>query len=96
MWNRLDGFRALKAGDNMPGKLEWSVGYYAKTKMQQCQFDQQTHDPTIRTMEQLKDVVNKSSERKLREIMCKEAKPSGTRRSWSSSRRRSSKASRTP
>ncbi|KJZ77486.1 hypothetical protein HIM_03210 [Hirsutella minnesotensis 3608] len=72
MWERVDGFRALKAGDNMPGKLEWSVGYFAKTKMQQCQLDRQTHDPDIRTMEQLKEMVDKSCERKLREIMLKE------------------------
>lgn len=72
MWDRVDGFRALKAGDNMPGKLEWSVGYFAKTRMQPCQFEKQTHDTTIRTMEQLKEMVDKTSERKLREIMCKE------------------------
>ena len=29
MWHRSDGFRALKAGAAMPGKLEWSVGYFA-------------------------------------------------------------------
>ncbi|XP_044715365.1 c2 domain-containing protein [Hirsutella rhossiliensis] len=71
MWSRVDGFRALKAGDNMPGKLEWSVGYFAKTKMQQCQFDQQTHDPEIRTMEQLKEVVDKS---KLEQLKAQELK----------------------
>ncbi|KAH8734973.1 hypothetical protein BGZ61DRAFT_342410 [Ilyonectria robusta] len=74
MSNRKDGFRALKSGDGMPGKLEWSVGYFSKTRIQQCQFDQQTHDPEIRSMDQLKEKVEKSCERKLRETMFKEGK----------------------
>lgn len=74
MWHRTDGFRALKSGDNMPGKLEWSVGYYSKTRIQQCQFDKQTHDPEIRNMDQLKDKVTESVERKLREAMIKKGR----------------------
>lgn len=74
MWHRTDGFRALKSGDNMPGKLEWSVGYYSKTRIQQCQFDKQTHDPEIRSMDQLKDKVTQSVERKLREAMIKKGR----------------------
>ncbi|KAM0547000.1 hypothetical protein ACHAPJ_010543 [Fusarium lateritium] len=74
MSNRQDGFRALKSGDNMPGKLEWSVGYYSKTRIQQCQFEKQSHDPEIRTMDQLEEKVKASSERKLRETMFKEGK----------------------
>lgn len=72
MSKRTDGFRALKAGEDMPGKLEWSVGYFPKTRIQQCQFDQQTHDPKVRSMEQLRDKVEKTCERKLREFMIKE------------------------
>ncbi|GAB0136212.1 hypothetical protein EsDP_00004524 [Epichloe bromicola] len=72
MSKRTDGFRALKAGEDMPGKLEWSVGYFPKTRIQQCQFDQQTHDPKIRSMEQLRDKVERACERKLREFMIKE------------------------
>ncbi|KAG8407826.1 hypothetical protein J3458_020138 [Metarhizium acridum] len=72
IWHRTDGFRALKAGDNMPGKLEWSVGYFPKARIQQGQFDKQTHDPKIRSMEQLKDKVDETCERKLREFMIKE------------------------
>lgn len=72
MWHRTDGFRALKSGDNMPGKLEWSVGYYSKAKMQKCQFEKQTHDPEVRTMAQLRDKVDQSCERKLREAMFKD------------------------
>ncbi|POR37489.1 hypothetical protein TPAR_02309 [Tolypocladium paradoxum] len=69
MRQRKDGFRALKSGDNMPGKLEWSVGYFSKTRIRQCQFERQTHDPKVRTMEQLKEQVDKSCERRLRETM---------------------------
>lgn len=74
MSERQDGFKALKSGDGMPGKLEWSVGYFSKTRLQQCQFDKQTHDPKIRSMDQLKEKVDKSCERKLRETMLKEGR----------------------
>jgi hypothetical protein len=74
MWHRTDGFRALKPGDGMPGKLEWSVGYFSKTRLQQCQFDQQTYDPEIRSMEQLKAKVNDSCEHKLREAIFKKGR----------------------
>ena len=74
MVDRADGFRALKAGSTMPGKLEWSVGYFPKTRIQQSQFEQQTHDPKTRSMEQLKEKVNKSCEKKLREAMIKEGR----------------------
>ncbi|KAL7943272.1 hypothetical protein V8C42DRAFT_330214 [Trichoderma barbatum] len=75
MWDRTDGFRALKSGDNMPGKLEWSVGYFSKARIQKCQFNQQTHDPEVRSMEQLEEKVSNSCERKLREAMLKHASP---------------------
>lgn len=74
MWHRTDGFRALKAGDNMPGKLEWSVGYYSKTRLQKCQFEKQSYDPEVRSMEQLREKVNNLTERKLRESMIKEGR----------------------
>lgn len=72
MWDRTDGFRALKAGDGMPGKLEWSVGYYPKTQIQKDQFDQQTYDPKVKSLEELKKKVEETCERKLREFMIKE------------------------
>ncbi|GJN70495.1 hypothetical protein PLICBS_004553 [Purpureocillium lilacinum] len=72
MWKRTDGFRALKSGDNMPGKLEWSVGYFSKAKIQQDQFERQTHDRKVRSMDQLRDKVDQSCERKLRETMFRE------------------------
>ncbi|KAF7561824.1 hypothetical protein G7046_g2304 [Stylonectria norvegica] len=71
---RQDGFKALKSGDGMPGKLEWEVGYFTKSRLQKCQFETQTHDPKIRSLEQLKEKVDKSCERKLRETMLKEGR----------------------
>ncbi|PFH63466.1 hypothetical protein XA68_10060 [Ophiocordyceps unilateralis] len=74
MWNRVDGFRALEAGDNMPGKLEWSVGYFSKTGVEPCQFSRQTYDPDIRSMAELRESVDTECERKLRETMLKEGR----------------------
>ncbi|KAJ2975535.1 hypothetical protein NQ176_g5466 [Zarea fungicola] len=70
--DRSDGFRALKSGDNMPGKLEWSVGYFSKTKILDSQFQLQTRDPRVRNMEQLNRKVERTCERKLREAMLKD------------------------
>ncbi|ATY64903.1 meiotically up-regulated [Cordyceps militaris] len=72
MSHRADGFRALKSGDNMPGKLEWSVGYFSKTKILDSQFQLQTRDPRVRNMEQLNKKVERTCERKLREAMLKD------------------------
>jgi hypothetical protein len=67
MWDREDGFRALKAGEGMPGKLDWSVGYFSKTRVLAEQLAQQTSDPDIKTIEDLRKKVDEESERKLRE-----------------------------
>ena len=72
MSHRADGFRALKSGNNMPGSLEWSVGYFAKTKMLDCQFAHQTRDPKVQNMEQLKKKVERTCEKRLREAMLKD------------------------
>ncbi|OAQ98813.1 hypothetical protein LLEC1_01922 [Akanthomyces lecanii] len=72
MCDRADGFRALRSGDNMPGKLEWSIGYFSKTKILDSQFQLQTRDSRVRTMEQLKKKVERTCERKLREAMLKD------------------------
>lgn len=71
MHKRCDGFRALKKGEDMPGKLEWNVGYFSKTRIQECQLQQQTFDPEVRTMAQLKDRVDEACEKKLREASIK-------------------------
>lgn len=74
MCNRTDGFRALKAGKGMPGKLEWSVGYFSKVRLQSCQLQSQTFDPDIRTMDQLEAKVDQICKRKLREAKIKDGK----------------------
>lgn len=65
--HRQDGFRALKAGEGMPGKLEWSVGYFSKTRITDDQLAAQEEDPDIKEIGQLKDKVYKDAENKLRE-----------------------------
>ncbi|KAJ4370688.1 hypothetical protein N0V83_005209 [Neocucurbitaria cava] len=67
MHDREDGFKALKAGEGMPGKLSWSVGYFSKTRITEDQLQAQEEDPDIRTMDQLKKKVYTEAEHKLRE-----------------------------
>jgi hypothetical protein len=67
MMDREDGFRAMKAGEGMPGKLSWSVGYFSKTRITDDQLTSQEEDPDIKTMDQLKKKVYTEAERKLRE-----------------------------
>lgn len=67
MFNREDGFRALKAGEGMPGKLSWSVGYFPKTRITDGQLIEQEEDPDVKSMEQLKKKAYEEAERKLRE-----------------------------
>ncbi|KAK3106787.1 hypothetical protein LTR53_018070, partial [Teratosphaeriaceae sp. CCFEE 6253] len=72
MQRRKDSFRALKAGEDMPGKLEWDVGYFSKARIQQCQLEHQSYDEEVRTMEQLERKVDEVCERKLREANIKD------------------------
>ncbi|KAF2169046.1 hypothetical protein M409DRAFT_21055 [Zasmidium cellare ATCC 36951] len=74
MNDRTDGFRALKAGENMPGKLEWSVGYFSKTRLQPCQFESQSFDKSIRSRDDLEKKVQETCQRKLREAMIKKGR----------------------
>ncbi|KAL1305407.1 hypothetical protein AAFC00_002294 [Neodothiora populina] len=67
MCDRVDGFKALKAGEGMPGKLEWSVGYFPKTHINDVQLKQQTAEPDIRTQEVFDRHIDEISARKLRE-----------------------------
>lgn len=77
MQRRTDGFRALKAGENMPGKLEWEVGYFSKTRIQECQLQKQSYDPEVRSMETLKQKVDEACKNKLREANIKGGKSGG-------------------
>ncbi|OQO07691.1 hypothetical protein B0A48_07388 [Cryoendolithus antarcticus] len=72
MCPRSDGFRALKAGEDLPGKLDWEIGYFSKVRIQPCQLAKQTYDTEIRTMEQLREKVDRICKRKLREALVKE------------------------
>ncbi|EMC91278.1 hypothetical protein BAUCODRAFT_80682 [Baudoinia panamericana UAMH 10762] len=74
MQHRSDGFRALKGDEDMPGKLDWSVGYFSKTRIQKCQLEQQTYDPDVRTVDQLEEKVKRVCERKMREAAIKEGR----------------------
>jgi len=67
MWDREDSFKALKAGEGMPGKLQWSIGYFSKTRITDDQLLAQDEDPDIKNIDQLKKKVYAESEQKLRE-----------------------------
>ncbi|KAI4119282.1 MAG: hypothetical protein LQ345_000779 [Seirophora villosa] len=65
--DRSDELRALSPNERMPGLLSWSVGYFPKTQIQKAQFEQQSVEPDIRSMQQLKDAVARDVYRKMRE-----------------------------
>ncbi|KAE9993385.1 hypothetical protein EG327_005372 [Venturia inaequalis] len=67
MWDRIDSFHALKAGEGMPGKLSWSVGYYSKTRLMDEQMSHQKSEPELKTIQDLKRKVDEESTSKLRE-----------------------------
>ena len=67
MHDREDGFKALKAGEGMPGKLKWSLGYYSKTRITDDQLRTQKEDPDINTIGELKKKSCELAESKLRE-----------------------------
>jgi hypothetical protein len=50
------------------------VGYFSKTRIQNCQLQKQTFDPEIRSLEQLEKKANAICERKLREAHIKEGR----------------------
>lgn len=77
MCQRKDGFRSLSGDQAMPGKLEWSVGYFSKVKIQKDQFERQSFDHNIKSMDQLKEKVEGICERKLREAHIKEGRHKG-------------------
>lgn len=64
---REDGLRGDDEDEKMPGTLTWSVGYFAKTRIQQDQLDNQTAHPDIRSTEQLHKWASETAAAKLRE-----------------------------
>ncbi|KAK4153466.1 hypothetical protein C8A00DRAFT_15333 [Chaetomidium leptoderma] len=69
MCDREDPLHAEDPDEKMPGTLTWSVGFFSKAHIQQCQLDKQTFDPSIRSVDQLKDRVSKDARNKLREAL---------------------------
>ena len=67
MSDRTDPFKALEVGKGMPGRLEWSVGYYSKVRLLESQMKAQIKDDSVRTTDQLKKQVYDRAEKKLRE-----------------------------
>lgn len=67
MCDRQDGFKSLKAGEGMPGKLDWSVGYFSKKRITDSQLAHQEEDPSVKNIDQLKAKVYEEAGRKLRE-----------------------------
>lgn len=66
-WDRSEGFQALDGDKEMPGILDWSVGFYPKTGVQPEQFQQQQILPEIKSLDDLKAKVSKEAASKLRE-----------------------------
>ena len=51
----------------MPGTLDWSVGYFSKTRIQEEQLRRQTIEKDVKTLQDLKDKVSKDAKNKIRE-----------------------------
>ncbi len=64
---REDRFTGQDPDEKMPGSLQWSVGYFAKTRITEKQLEQQTINENIRTKDQLKQYISELAEHKLRE-----------------------------
>lgn len=72
MCDREDRFRGPDGDEYMPGRLLWSVGYFAKTHITEEQLAAQTEEPDVKNVKDLKEKVAKESERKLREAIAKD------------------------
>lgn len=51
----------------MPGTLDWSVGYFSKTRIQEEQLKRQTIAKDVKSLQGLKDKVSNDAKNKLRE-----------------------------
>jgi C2 domain len=72
MCDREDRFRGPDGEEEMPGTLHWSVGYFAKAHITAEQLAAQTEEPDVNSVEDLKEKVGKTAERKLREATAKD------------------------
>lgn len=69
MWDREDDLRGEDPDEKMPGTLTWSVGYFSKAHIQQCQLEKQTFEPSLRSVDAIKKRVSEDARSKLREAM---------------------------
>lgn len=67
MCDRTDRFTGEDLEEEMPGSLEWSVGFFEKTRITDMQLQKQTTNPKIRSKEEMQKYIGHLSERKLRE-----------------------------
>ncbi|OCT54560.1 C2 (Calcium/lipid-binding, CaLB) [Cladophialophora carrionii] len=67
MCDREDRFKGEDSDEDMPGTLQWQVGYFEKTQITEQQLAKQNADPNIRTVDDLRKQVSDTAERKLRE-----------------------------
>lgn len=67
MYDRKDGFFGTNEKEKMPGYLDWSIGYFPKTRITREQLTRQSEEPDVKNFDQLKEKVNKTAEGKLRE-----------------------------
>ncbi|KAK4465319.1 hypothetical protein QBC42DRAFT_218853 [Cladorrhinum samala] len=72
MCDREDQLKDEDPDENMPGTLTWSVGYFSKAHIQQCQLSKQTFDPSIRSVDEMKTRVSTDAKSKLREARYEE------------------------
>lgn len=72
MCDREDDFKGEDPDETMPGSLTWSVGYFAKARIQECQLEKQKVYPEIQTKDALKKAVSKTAKSKLREATVKD------------------------
>jgi len=66
MQDRVDAFQALGDGA-MPGRLEWSVGYFTKARLSDYQVQKWAKEPRLTTVDQLKRQVYADAADKLSE-----------------------------
>ena len=69
MWHRQDGFMAMDVDEKLPGTIDWSVGYFPKTRIQPEQLQRQQQDPEVKSVEQLEDKLAREAQHKLREAV---------------------------
>ena len=68
MSDEINGFKQPGQNEGMPGRLEWSVGYFPKLELREHQLQQQQVDRDINHTGDLLDKVESKSKEKLQEL----------------------------